>query len=57
MNIKKDVRIDNEIMDEIIASIRSIRYGEVVITIHDAKVLQIEKKEKKRFHQKGGDVD
>ena len=35
--------------DEIIETIRQIRYGEVVISIHDSEVVQIEKREKKRF--------
>lgn len=34
---------------EIIAAVKSIRYGEVIVMIHDARVVQIEKREKKRF--------
>jgi hypothetical protein len=37
------------ILDEIVESVDRINYGEVVITIHDSKIVQIEKKEKKRF--------
>jgi len=37
------------IISEIMKAAESINYGEVVITIHDSKVVQIEKREKKRF--------
>jgi len=30
-------------------SIEQINYGEIVITIHDSRIVQVEKKEKKRF--------
>lgn len=43
-------KIDNKILKEIIEPIKQITYGEVVITIHDSKIVQIEKKEKKRFN-------
>ncbi|MBI1976248.1 MAG: YezD family protein, partial [Candidatus Omnitrophica bacterium] len=36
--------------EEIGEMIRKTRFGELVITIHDAKIVQIEKKEKKRFN-------
>jgi|HubBroStandDraft_1064217.scaffolds.fasta_scaffold120744_2 hypothetical protein len=39
----------NEIDAEIIRAIRNIRYGSVEITIHDSRVVQIERKEKRRF--------
>ncbi|HDZ76798.1 MAG TPA: DUF2292 domain-containing protein [Candidatus Omnitrophica bacterium] len=47
MDQKKD--IDNKVLKEIIKVIQEINYGEVVITIHNSKIFQIEKKEKKRF--------
>ena len=40
---------DNDMKDEIFQSINNISFGEVVITIHNSKIVQIEKKEKKRF--------
>lgn len=40
---------DQRVLNEIIKSVQEINYGEVVITIHDSTVVQIEKKEKKRF--------
>jgi len=33
----------------VIRAIRNIRYGSVEITIHDSRVVQIERKEKRRF--------
>jgi hypothetical protein len=42
-------QIDNKTQQEIIDSIKSISYGEIVITVHDRRVVQIEKKEKKRL--------
>lgn len=40
---------DKKVLDEISKSVKQIKYGEVVITIHNSKVVQIERKEKKRF--------
>ncbi|MBU2541656.1 MAG: DUF2292 domain-containing protein [Candidatus Omnitrophica bacterium] len=48
MNQKKD--IENNIMKEIVKAIHEINYGEVVIAIHNSEIVQIEKKEKKRFN-------
>ena len=47
--IEQERKIDKKILDEILKSIQQINYGEVVITIHDSKIVQIEKREKKRF--------
>jgi len=47
MDTKKT--IDQKILQEITKAIKQISYGEVVITIHNSQVVQIEKKEKKRF--------
>ncbi len=44
-------KLDKKILDEIIKSIQEIEYGEVVITIHNSKVVQVEKREKKRFQR------
>lgn len=43
-------KIDRKVLREIIGPIKQITYGEVVITIHDSKIVQVEKKEKKRFN-------
>ncbi len=36
-------------MGEILRAIKSVRFGSVEITIHDSRVVQIERKEKVRF--------
>lgn len=40
---------EREKLEEIISTVKQIRYGEVVITIHDSEITQIEKSEKRRF--------
>jgi len=37
------------VMVEIMRSIRNVRFGSIEITIHDSRVVQIERKEKLRF--------
>jgi len=41
--------IDPKIREEIMEAVSRIKFGEVVITVHDSKVVQIEEKKKKRF--------
>lgn len=41
--------IDPKILDEIVQSIKKIKFGEVVITVFNSKVVQIEETKKKRF--------
>ena len=36
------------VVEEILRAVKDIRYGSVEITIHDSKVVQIERKEKVR---------
>jgi hypothetical protein len=43
-----------EIVAEILAALRGLRYGSIVVTIHDSKVVQIEKNEKVRLQKKVG---
>jgi hypothetical protein len=38
-----------EIVSEISAAGRGLRYGSIVVTIHDSKVVQIEKNERVRL--------
>lgn len=38
-----------KVRDEILRAVREVRYGSVEITIHDAKVVQVERREKIRF--------
>ncbi|MBP9853961.1 MAG: DUF2292 domain-containing protein [Candidatus Omnitrophica bacterium] len=42
-------KIDQPIIDEIIEAIQKIKYGEVVVTVYNSKIVQIEEKKKKRF--------
>ncbi len=37
------------VMEQVIQFIQQISYGEIVITIHDSKIVQVEKREKTRF--------
>lgn len=49
--MKEDKKeIDPKILSEIVEAIGKMKFGEVVITIHDSKVVQIEEKKKKRFN-------
>lgn len=43
------MKIDKSIVREIVDFIQQINYGEVVVTIHDSEIVQVEKREKKRF--------
>ena len=47
MNTNK--KIDQKVLEKILNAVQQINYGEVVITIHNSKIIQIEKKEKERF--------
>lgn len=52
MNSKNKISEDKEkkrIVEEIADAIESVHYGAIVIDIHDSRVVQIEKREKKRF--------
>jgi hypothetical protein len=40
---------DPKVVSEVLRAIRHIRFGSVEILIHDAKVVQIERKEKMRL--------
>jgi hypothetical protein len=49
--MKEDKKaLDPKILDEIVDAIGKMKFGEVVITVHDSKVVQIEEKNKKRFN-------
>lgn len=41
--------VDDATIKEIIEALNSLKYGEVVITVHNSKIVQIDKTEKKRF--------
>jgi len=44
-----------DILDDVISGLKKISFGEIIITIHDSRVVQVEHREKKRFskQQKG----
>lgn len=46
------VQAGTTLEQEILRAVQGIRYGSVEITIHDSKVVQIERKEKVRFEEK-----
>jgi len=46
---RKSRELEPHIVSEIIRCIGDISYGEVVVTIHDARIVQVEKREKRRF--------
>ena len=45
--------VNEAIIKEIIAALNSLRYGQVQITVHNSKIVQIEKTEKMRFDEIG----
>jgi len=47
--VTTDHERDLDLEQQILQAIKHVRYGSVEITIHDAKVVQIERKEKIRF--------
>lgn len=49
MKEKPKKKISQKVIDEIVESIQDINFGEILIVVHDSKVVQIEKKVKKRF--------
>lgn len=57
--MQETIDIDNlqdhekKLLVSIFRAIKSIRYGSVEITIHDSKVVQIDKTEKMRFDRQG----
>jgi len=36
-------------LEEIVSLIKQLNFGEVVITVHDSEIVQVERSEKKRF--------
>lgn len=51
MQDKNKNKLNQDVIDEIVESIQSIDFGEILIVVHDARVVQIEKKVKKRFNK------
>jgi hypothetical protein len=43
--------MEEKIQSDIMKFIRQVNFGEVIITIHNSKIVQIERREKKRYGQ------
>ncbi|MBU1912712.1 MAG: YezD family protein [Candidatus Omnitrophica bacterium] len=43
--MKQKEKLTPKVLDEIVSSVNRINYGEVVITIHDSKIVPIERKD------------
>ena len=41
---------NNKRIEEVYKFIKEVKYGEVVITLHNSEIVQVEKREKKRFN-------
>lgn len=46
---KSKFQIDQKVLEDIVNALQSLDYGEVLITVHNAKIVEIEKKERKRI--------
>ena len=42
---------ESRIQEEILRAVREVKFGSVEIVIHDAKVVQVERREKIRFQK------
>ena len=63
MSLKQNRKniVNDAIAKEIIEAISSLRYGHIQITVHDYRIVQIDKTEKNRFDdiwliEKGGGI-
>lgn len=63
MNLKQGQKniVNDAVMKEITEALNSLKYGHVMITVHNSKIVQIEKTEKTRFDdiwliEKGGGI-
>lgn len=63
MSLKQDQKniVNGAIIKEIIETLNSLKYGHVQITVHNSKVVQIDRTEKTRFDdvwliEKGGGI-
>ena len=46
-----DDKIDEKIQSDIMRFIKQVNFGEVIITIHNSKIVQIERRDKKRYEK------
>lgn len=49
-NTEKKIVIEKSVFE----ALKDLRYGSVEITVHDSRIVQIERKEKVRFDQTAG---
>lgn len=63
MSLKQDQKniVNDAIIKEIIEALNSLKYGHIHITVHNSKIVQIDKTEKSRFDdiwliEKGGGI-
>lgn len=63
MSVKQEVKniVNDAIVKEIIETVNGLKYGYVQITVHNSKIVQIDKNEKTRFDniwltEKGGGI-
>lgn len=48
----KALHVDESSLEQITALLNGMEYGSVQITVHDGKIVQIERTERKRFENK-----
>lgn len=46
---QEEKEFDPKVLEEIREAIAKMKYGEVVITVHDSRVVQIEERQRKRL--------
>lgn len=47
----KPVEVDDVWVERIVGQVNGLEYGSVLITVHDGRIVQIERTERKRFDQ------
>ena len=50
----KPVEVDEVWTDRIIGQVNGLEYGSVLITVHDGRIVQIERTERRRFDAHAG---
>ncbi|ALS29495.1 YezD family protein [Paenibacillus cisolokensis] len=46
----KALKVDQVILERILERVNGLEYGSVVITVHDGKIVQIDRTERKRYN-------
>ena len=42
--------LNERAMKELLTSVKTLKYGHILITVHDSKIVQVDKTEKLRFN-------